>query len=454
MFQSEGSNSLDAHQNLINKKRCMTILLHKYFSGQSIPSSYVINTKTYKLKEDALDAFQLLVEQRKPSNILITITKEMSSVYDNISIGNLVAFLQSLLNEENKIINEFNQIQSDFNRMDKQDTYARLLDKIRGCPNLCPCCKRPCDVDHTQIKSRPGSQYNEHRCASGHALRAMNGYKFEITNEASLLMCEQIKDDQIVVVGSTRYQWLQFKSIHSDWNFESVLDDDELNRLHGKFLTVWEKIGRDLCQKYGMKYVTYNTSQTIVQESFHYILLLDGSGSMTGDRWNDLMKAVQEFLTRRQKLNTNDRITIIVFSDFAQIAYFDEKITEVNVNTIEFPDGGTNFGSAFICVNECINRCRTDITNRNHDYAIVFMSDGEDRYPEQELNQLLQAHDSVIKRFWTMSLSDQNSSASQILERINEKMNGSFYDIETSVDLIKAYAEIASSSSSNNSNTQ
>jgi uncharacterized protein YegL len=166
------------------------------------------------------------------------------------------------------------------------------------------------------------------------------------------------------------------------------------------------------------------------------------------------MKAVQEFLTRRQKLNTNDRITIIVFSDFAQIAYFDEKITEVNVNTIEFPDGGTNFGSAFICVNECINRCRTDITNRNHDYAIVFMSDGEDRYPEQELNQLLQAHDSVIKRFWTMSLSDQNSSASQILERINEKMNGSFYDIETSVDLIKAYAEIASSSSSNNSNTQ
>ncbi len=451
IFQPEESNSLDAHKNLINKKRCMTILLHKYFSGERIRSSYLIKTKTYILKTDALDAFKLLSKQREPSNDLIATMKEMSSVFDNISIGNLVLFLQSLLNEEKQIMDEFNQIKSDFNTIDTQDTYARLWDKVRGCLDLCPCCKRPCDFDHTQIKSRPGSQYNEHRCTSGHALRAMNGYKFEVTDEASLLMCEQITDDQIIVVDSKRYKWSEFKSHHSNWNFESALGDNELNKLHGKFLTVWGKVGRELCKKHNMKYVTYNTTPGIIHESFHYILLLDGSSSMRGQRWEDLLKAVQEFLTRRRELNTQDHVTIIVFSRAAKIKYFDYEIDKVDLTTIESSGGRTNFGAAFKCVNDCIDRPKKDTSsNTNNHYAIIFMSDGEAPYPEQELNQLLHAHDSVIKRFWTVSLGDPNSVAAQILEKINEKMNGSFYDIEASNDLINAYAEIASSSTSNN----
>jgi uncharacterized protein with von Willebrand factor type A (vWA) domain len=128
---------------------------------------------------------------------------------------------------------------------------------------------------------------------------------------------------------------------------------------------------------------------------------------------------------------------------------FDEKIDEIAVTTIPFPNEGTDFRSAFACVNQCIDRSERGnaVTNTKNDYAIVFMSDGEASYPERELDQLLQAHDSVIKRFWTLSLSDGKSVAAKILEKINEKMHGSYYDVETSTDLIKSYAEIASSTS-------
>jgi uncharacterized protein YegL len=447
IFIPEGANSLDANENLINKKRCMAILLNNYFTTQTIPTAFVHNAKRYSLREDALRGFQLSLQQRKPSVELSQIMQQISAIYDKMSIGNFVVFLTALLNEEKQILDDFNRSKSDFKSIDTQDTYASLLDKVRGCSDLCPCCKRPCDVDHTLLKSTPGAEHNEHRCLSGHTLRAMNGYKFEITEEASLLMCEQIKDDQTVIIGPTRYLWSQFKKDRPNWIFDSSLDDTELGRLHGKFLTVWEKVGPRLCQKFKMKYVTHNTPQKVTHENFHYILLLDASGSMRGDRWKHLMEGVQEFLTRRQALQTDDRISIIVFSDKIDIPYTDVKINEVDITKIKFLSGGTSFKSAFESVDTCITRSKRlmSLDSVHESIAIIFMSDGESDYPEQELNKIIMAHDTVIKKFWTLALGDENHPSMEILKKINDKMNGSFFDIETSMDLARAYAEVATS---------
>ncbi|CAF1357481.1 unnamed protein product, partial [Didymodactylos carnosus] len=293
IFITEETNLLDANENLINKKRCMAILLHEYFTKQIILASVIHNGKTYNLRKDALDAFRLLLKQRKPSATLSVITQQIKSVYDEISIANFVVFLQTLLKEKDKLLKDLNGFKSDFKRIDNQDTYARLLDKVRGCPDLCPCCKRPCDVDHTQIKWKPGSQYNEHRCLSGHTLRAMNGYKFEITEEAPLFMCEQIKDDNVIVIGPTRYQWLQFKKEHPDWIFDSALNDVELNRLHGKFLTLWAKIGPKPCEKYRMKYVTHNIPQKITVQEINDLFLT---------KQNKIQQIAQENVENRFKL--------------------------------------------------------------------------------------------------------------------------------------------------------
>jgi uncharacterized protein YegL len=421
----------------------MAVLLYLYLTEGKILNPFIVDKKVYKVREDALHAFQLLVQERKPSSELAKLIKDLKAVYEKISIGNLVIFLETLLKEKDKIINDFYQCKSDFKDI---DTYARLLDKVRGCPDLCPCCRRPCDVDHTQFKSKPGAAYNEHRCQSGHSLRAMNGYKFEGTGEASLFMCEQIKDDQVIVIGPTRYQWSKFKEDHLDWIFESALTEDELSKLHGKYLTVWEKIGPILCQQYGMTYVTHNSSLKVTHQSFHYILLLDGSGSMAGQRWKDLMEAVEKFLKRRTELATNDRITIIVFTDSAKVAFFNKEIHDINVEDIKFPAGNTSFSAAFECVYDSITIFRGQASSGSvhESFAIIFMSDGESRYPEKELDKLFKVHGPVIKRFWTIALGGGEASHTQVLADINTKMNGSFYDVATSADLIKTYAEVAS----------
>ena len=422
----------------MNKKQCMAILLDAYFTGQAIPVTYTIDTNVYKLQENAFDVFRLAAEQFKPSEELSKMMKNMSSTLSRNPISNLVGFLQSLLNEREKILGDFDRLPCDFRAMDTRDTYRRLLDKVRGCRNVCPCCHRPCDVDHTRIKSQPGSQDNEHRCLTGHALRAMNGYKFEETEEASLWTCEQIKDDQIVVVDNQRYLWSEFKSNHSHWKFESNFDRDDLDRLHGKFLLVWQKIGRNLCEKYNMKFVTNNVASSPRRQALHYILILDGSASMHGQRWEDLIRAVQQFLIRRRELGVDDRISIIVFSTIARIVYLNERLDRINVTKIECIGQGTNFAVAFRAVKECIDQSRTNLQ-----YAIVFMSDGEGVYPERELEQLRKTHAAVIKRFWTLSLGDSKPFTVDILEKINKKMNGSFYDVPASTDLIKAYVEVA-----------
>jgi hypothetical protein len=253
----------------------------------------------------------------------------MSQIYNNISIGNLTAFLETLMNEKDKIINYFITFPSDFNILDTKSTYKRLLDKVRGCLEKCPCCRRSCDIDHTLFKSIPGSSDNQHCCTLGHALRVMNGYRYEITNEASLVMCEHIQAEQVIVVGLIRKRWSEFKKDHYDWNFDSIMSVDELNRLHGKFLGVWAKIGLELCGKYGMKFVTTNILRPIEEIPLHHILLLDGSGSMKGQLWNDLLDGVKEFLKYRLLRNSANRISII------------------NLSIIAFPNGSTNFTNAF-----------------------------------------------------------------------------------------------------------
>ncbi|CAF4433682.1 unnamed protein product, partial [Rotaria sp. Silwood2] len=159
IFQSLNGNDLNVNENLTQKKRCMTVLLRRYLSGESTPltidikriisgasaNTQNVEIKTYKVKKEAFDVFKLLANQRPPSALLKAITREISAAYDRISIDNFAAFLQNVLNEQANLLQKFSELKTDFNSMDKEDTYARLLDKVRGCPNLCPCCNRPCD---------------------------------------------------------------------------------------------------------------------------------------------------------------------------------------------------------------------------------------------------------------------------------------------------------------------
>lgn len=446
-FLSEENNELNANQNLVNKQKCMTILFQEYFTKKAISKAIVKDGKTYHLEQNIADRFQLLVEQRQPTDRLSSVISHLAGTLEKMSIRNFTVFLKRLITDKKKINDEFNKWKSDFKSMDSHDTYATLLDKVRGCTNQCPCCKRPCDFDHTKFKLNPGAEYSEHRCSTGHSLRAMNGYKFEGSGDASLFMCEQIQDDQEIIIGPTRYQWSQYKKDHSDWKFDSALTADELNRLHGKYLTVWGRIGPTLCTQHGMNFVTMNTTAAPVPQSFHYILLLDRSGSMsTNQRWTHLMDAVNKFLQLRKDLKTKDSFTIITFSSAASAVFENKPIGDINTASLGSPGGGTSFSEAFKCVKETIKKHKQDDKSDplQNNIAILFMSDGEAPYPNEELKKLQEKYESSIKHFWTIALCEDGSAHKAVLEQINLAMNGAFYTVEKAAELVKAYAEIAS----------
>ena len=284
-----------------------------------------------------------------------------------------------------------------------------------------------------------GDEDNRHSCQTGHQLRAMAGMKFEISNEASLFQYEQMKDDQLIIVRGMKKKWSEFKKDHPDWNFGNSITRDHLFKLRGKLCYIWSRIGEKLCEKYKMEFVIQNTTA----KSFHYILLLDASGSMRGEPWKNLLEGVKEFIKIRLDSGPADRITIIVFNNNANYAYFNENIKNIDINKIKFTGGGTDFTKAFDIVIEIMRKVQSQSStsgpSANLDFIIVFMSDGQANFPGSQLDTLLTMQ-TKVNQFWTVALGGRERN---ILEKITEKMNGTFLELKDSADLVGAYAEIA-----------
>jgi len=249
-------------------------------------------------------------------------------------------------------------------------------------------------------------------------------------------------DDRQILVRGTKKKWSEFKQDYLDWDFGNTITPDELFKLRGKFLNVWSRIGEKLCQKYDMKFVTENTPQAVAKP-FHYILLLDASGSMKGKPWKDLLDGVKEFIKIRIDSESPDRMTVIVFDSHASYAFFDEDVKSINIDKINFTGGGTNFSNAFDLVIKTIENTQfqSSIFDRfgHSDYIIIFMSDGKANYPYNQM-KTLSTMKSMINQFWTVTLGDTDMN---VLQKINNKMDGTFKELKDSADFVYVYAEIA-----------
>ncbi|CAF4177418.1 unnamed protein product, partial [Rotaria magnacalcarata] len=117
------------------------------------------------------------------------------------------------------------------------------------------------------------------------------------------------------------------KKDYPQWDFDASLgiSSDDAASLKSKFLHVWSKIGEEFCKMYNMKFVTCNTAQPPM-EAFHYILLLDSSRSMKGDRWTNLLAATNLLTQARMHDGADDRITIIPFHATAKYFCDNEKL--------------------------------------------------------------------------------------------------------------------------------
>jgi GTPase SAR1 family protein len=159
IFEASGGGAAD---NLKNKGQCMVSLLYEYLSGNTIKTgtSYKVFDNNYTLKPKGLKLFEKLPEPSKQLANLIKAMKDTDNSNNNrlavASVKNFHLFLESIMNVKNKIENDYDATPATFSAFDKDHIYNRLSDKVRGCISKCPCCDRPCDVDHTLIKSNAG----------------------------------------------------------------------------------------------------------------------------------------------------------------------------------------------------------------------------------------------------------------------------------------------------------
>ena len=456
---SDGSGSL----NIVNKGRCVSLLLYEYFSKKNpLPVRYQVFNITYLLSQTGIEMmknFPPLPPARPDKTDVATILSMMANKFNTTSVLNLTTFVEECLKQKSTATQSFeNQSNSTIIFLNNLCSEEKRIFEMSQCAELCPCCNRICDVDHSFKKAAAaaGTGENLHSCQVGHQYRAFAKIEYEkkhdVTglNEASVKRCENIKDHDIIYTpgNGSRCSWSEYKGTPKckgwDWKFESKVQDIHTGRLTSNLPSIWRRIGERWCRNHRMQYVITNTEAKV--ESHHYLMLLDGSGSMHGNRWSSLMNAIRKFIDIRKAARTDDVVSFVVFSDSAKIELeLFKEIKLLGENHLQqlqnsMPACGTNFEQAFKMAIDILTSVQRNDKVRKLPQIIVFMTDGESAYPQQQILALSTTYRSMIREFWTVACETSNLT---ILEQINRVMNGHFKDLKKAEDLVSTFAEIA-----------
>ena len=452
------------------KQSAMTILIYRYLLEEWIPEEITINDGSiYQIQNEWRERIN---SKSRQNDLLKDLITKMKDTFASNTIIYIDVFLERILGNEKETNQTLQNHTANSTDNSCRSTYNQICDRLRGCQVKCPCCKRLCDVDHQLNSGIPvGQEENRHQCQSGHQIRGMGGVRYQVTNEASIVWCENIGDyDPVVDQHRRRQTWRDFKKSHADWDFG---DPKTRETKQTPYIHIWKKIGRRLCEHFGkgMEFVEENSPIPVN----HFILLLDHSGSMNGTSkslkrmlrlitagnttteaskpdektmtpWEHLLKAVKNFIDIRiDKICHTDRMTIIIFGNTATRICYQETVNTIDMENIDISmdicGEGTNFSAPFRLLIDTLNEMKNDSTYNNLRNTIIFLTDGEPQnHCNDELDALSSGYQPMITRFWTMGLGKYNE---KILREINEKMHGEFRNIEHPADLIERYAEIA-----------
>ncbi|TNV81453.1 hypothetical protein FGO68_gene12262 [Halteria grandinella] len=121
-----------------------------------------------------------------------------------------------------------------------------------------------------------------------------------------------------------------------------------------------------------------------------YVLMLDKSGSMRGQSWQDLMNAVKEFLQTilaDAKAAAKSRVTIITY-DFNAYIKHDNVAPSLNLTKgLPEPMGGTNFDAA-------LRQALANMQQHQENYksiVLCMMTDGKSGFPEAAIKDIKKA---------------------------------------------------------------
>jgi len=398
-------------------------------------TEYQINSQT-KVALKITDALQIATSPNEELNDIINYLETQSGRVTNAKL-----FIETLVEQVKQLIGDSGKL-FEFSDEDK----TKFLDQINifVCKQKCPCCDRICGEEDPN--------HSLHKCLYGHQIRAIGGTMLD-NNEASIARCEDLEDFDKMLFNGQEMTWAEFKEKmqnlpNNPWSFDDLIQTRENESIKEKFNFAWTLIGERVCQEthadMNMKYVPYNQT-TIANQKFkgskpaNYIYMIDSSISMKGENWEDLKVALKATLASINTLNKDNKVTIINFSSSVYIDYENMPPNFVNVDCLRFQNHGTNFAAAFKTGLEQIKL----ITG--NDISLVFMTDGEDSYPQNEIAQIKryiegQTFKDLNIKFEFNALGFRCSST--ILSDMAKELGGTTYFPHDRAQLTKSFIEI------------
>lgn len=197
-------------------------------------------------------------------------------------------------------------------------------------------------------------------------------------------------------------------------------------------MKIWNLVGEEACKLFErdgiqMQFQAAVETRKLLKDT-HYVLLLDESDSMKGDRWDSLMKAVKGFM---QKLITNvnikqhSKVTLVTYDWYDPQVRFSQKSPDASLTDgIEpYYGWGTRFNKA---MNTAYDECAKN-SDRYDRIVLFFMTDGESAYPEEEVTKF--KNDSSLMKnleFHAVGFSDDSEANFEVLEKMAKEMSGDF----------------------------
>ncbi|KAG6590973.1 uncharacterized protein IUM83_11327 [Phytophthora cinnamomi] len=195
----------------------------------------------------------------------------------------------------------------------------------------------------------------------------------------------------------------------------------------------------------GFTYVSghkFECSHVASGGKMHHVFVLDCSGSMSGRPWSDLMAAWKEYIYNRIADGaTLDLVSVVTFDNYAQIVYEAWNITMMTNVNVPYRGGGTTYAAGLRAANEVLSRVNFDA----YKPAVVFFSDGHPSDPLQGEQLATHIRDCYEKNGLQAFAVGFGSINLNILERVAEKLGGTYHHVLTGNELKATFFSISAS---------
>ncbi|CAF1528181.1 unnamed protein product, partial [Rotaria sordida] len=183
----------------------------------------------------------------------------------------------------------------------------------------------------------------------------------------------------------------------------------------------------------------YDNSVQEQNKPYHFVFVLDESGSMSGQKWTDLTDAYNMCLEKRLEIAqqlSKDFISIVQFDDDARVICSASPLSNGIPRLAHMTEGETSFSPALQKAMEVLNKV-TD----GYIPVLLFMSDGQGEGGPSEMAGIYTNYKSRGLQVHTIAFGKDADTAT--LEQLADAAHGKFHKCITGAELAKTFVQIS-----------